>query len=88
MANSTFSVFGADIRIKGNVAASADLHATAFSALSLSTWRPVGLDSMLSQMVAAIDAAVWEEVARVRHSAGPDDSSDFSYVTYHRRGSR
>jgi len=26
MANSTFSVFGADIRIKGNVAASADLH--------------------------------------------------------------
>ena len=26
MANSTFSVFGADIRIKGDVAASADLH--------------------------------------------------------------
>ena len=26
MANSTFSVFGADIRIKGNVHASADLH--------------------------------------------------------------
>ena len=26
MANSTFSVFGADIRIKGNVVASADLH--------------------------------------------------------------
>ena len=26
MANSTFSVFGPDIRIKGNVAASADLH--------------------------------------------------------------
>ena len=37
---------------------------------------------------AAIDAAAWEEIARVRHSAGPDDSSDFSYVTYHRRGSR
>ena len=36
---------------------------------------------------AAIDAAVWEEVARVRHSAGPDDSADFSFVTYRRRGS-
>jgi dihydrofolate reductase len=36
---------------------------------------------------AAIDAAVWEEVARVRDSAGPDDSADFSFVTYRRRGS-
>jgi len=36
---------------------------------------------------AAIDAADWEEVARVRHSAGPDDSADFSYVTYRRRKS-
>jgi dihydrofolate reductase len=36
---------------------------------------------------AAIDAAQWEEVARVRNSAGSDDSSDFSYVTYHRRKS-
>ena len=36
---------------------------------------------------AAIDAAVWEEVARVRNSAGPDDSSDFCFVTYRRRGS-
>jgi dihydrofolate reductase len=34
---------------------------------------------------AAIDAAVWEEVARVRNPAGPDDSADFSYVTYRRR---
>jgi len=34
---------------------------------------------------AAIDAAVWEEVARVRNSAGPDDSADFSFVTYRRR---
>jgi dihydrofolate reductase len=33
----------------------------------------------------AIDNAVWEEVARVRHPAGPDDSADFSYVTYRRR---
>jgi dihydrofolate reductase len=30
---------------------------------------------------AAIDKAVWQEVARVRHPAGPDDSADFSYVT-------
>lgn len=37
---------------------------------------------------AAIDAAQWEEVSRVRNSAGPDDSVDFSYVTYRRRGSR
>jgi dihydrofolate reductase len=36
---------------------------------------------------AAIDAADWEEVARVRNSAGSDDSADFSYVTYRRRKS-
>ena len=36
---------------------------------------------------AAIDAAVWQEVARERHPAGPDDSADFSYVTYRRRKS-
>jgi dihydrofolate reductase len=36
---------------------------------------------------AAIDATVWEEVARVGNSAGPDDSADFSFVTYRRRGS-
>lgn len=36
---------------------------------------------------AAIDAADWEEVARVRNPAGPDDSVDFSYVTYRRRKS-
>ena len=36
---------------------------------------------------AAIDAANWEEVARVRNPAGPDDSADFSYVTYRRRRS-
>jgi dihydrofolate reductase len=34
---------------------------------------------------AAIDKAVWQEVARVRHPAGPDDSADFSYVTYVKR---
>src|SRR5882757_4234817 len=33
-----------------------------------------------------IDAKLWEEVARVRNPAGPDDSADFSYVTYRRRG--
>lgn len=32
-----------------------------------------------------IDRAEWDEVARVRHSAGPDDSADYSYVTYRRR---
>jgi dihydrofolate reductase len=32
-----------------------------------------------------IDKAEWEEVARVRHPAGRDDSADFSYVTYRRR---
>jgi dihydrofolate reductase len=36
---------------------------------------------------AAIDAVIWEQVARVRHPAGPDDSADFSYVTYRRRKS-
>jgi dihydrofolate reductase len=35
---------------------------------------------------AAIDTAIWEEVARVRNPAGPDDSADFSFVTYRRRG--
>ena len=34
---------------------------------------------------AAIDPAVWEEVARLRNPAGSDDSVDFSYVTYRRR---
>jgi dihydrofolate reductase len=34
---------------------------------------------------AAVDAAIWQEVARVRNPAGPDDSADFSYVTYRRR---
>ncbi|MHC2332707.1 dihydrofolate reductase [Bradyrhizobium sp. USDA 4454] len=35
-----------------------------------------------------IDTEVWEEVARVRNPAGPDDSVDFSYVTYRRRSQR
>jgi dihydrofolate reductase len=35
---------------------------------------------------AAIERADWEVVARVRNSSGPDDSADFSYVTYRRRG--
>jgi dihydrofolate reductase len=34
---------------------------------------------------AAIDKAVWQEVARVRHPAGPDDNAAFSYVTYIKR---
>jgi dihydrofolate reductase len=34
---------------------------------------------------AAIDPAEWQEVARVRNPAGPDDSAAFSYVTYRRR---
>jgi len=33
----------------------------------------------------AIDSTMWEEVARVRHDAGPDDAAAFSYVTYRRR---
>ncbi|MBR0697067.1 dihydrofolate reductase [Bradyrhizobium lablabi] len=37
---------------------------------------------------AAIDAKEWEEVARVRNPAGPDDKADFSYVTYRRRAKR
>ena len=35
--------------------------------------------------LAAIDAMQWEEVSRARNPAGPDDSADFSYVTYRRR---
>ncbi len=34
---------------------------------------------------AAIDKAVWQEVARVRNPAGADDSAEFSYVTYIKR---
>jgi dihydrofolate reductase len=37
---------------------------------------------------AAIDPADWEEVARVRNPAGPDDSASFSYVTFRRRKPR
>lgn len=32
-----------------------------------------------------IDRAEWDEVARIRHPAGPHDSADYSYVTYRRR---
>jgi dihydrofolate reductase len=32
-----------------------------------------------------IDAGLWQEVFRERHPAGPDDSVEFSYVTYRRR---
>ena len=35
-----------------------------------------------------VDPAAWEEVARVRNPAGPQDSVDFSYVTYRRRKPR
>ena len=35
---------------------------------------------------APIDVGVWQEAARVRNPAGSDDSADFSYVTYRRRG--
>ena len=34
-----------------------------------------------------IDRARWDETSRVRHPAGPDDSAEFSYVTYRRRPS-
>jgi dihydrofolate reductase len=37
---------------------------------------------------ATIDAADWEEVERVRNPAGPDDSTDFSYVTFRRHDQR
>ena len=33
----------------------------------------------------AIDPAQWQEVARERHPAGPDDQAPFSYVTYRRK---
>jgi dihydrofolate reductase len=33
---------------------------------------------------AAVDATIWQEVARMRNPAGPDDSAEFSYVTYRR----
>jgi dihydrofolate reductase len=35
--------------------------------------------------LAAIAPMDWKEVARVRNPSGPDDSADFSYVTYRRR---
>jgi dihydrofolate reductase len=36
---------------------------------------------------ASIDRDIWQEVSRLRNPAGPDDSADFSYVTYRRRKS-
>jgi dihydrofolate reductase len=42
--------------------------------------RPEG-DTVL----APIDPRDWQEAARLRHSATPDDSADVSYVTYRRR---
>lgn len=38
--------------------------------------------------LAAVDRAQWQEVARERHPAGPDDSAPYSYVTYRRIGPR
>jgi dihydrofolate reductase len=38
--------------------------------------------------LAAIDPSDWEVTARQRHSATSDDSADFSYVTYRRKGPR
>lgn len=35
-----------------------------------------------------IDPAIWQENFRERHSAGSDDSADFTYVTYRRAPSR
>lgn len=35
-----------------------------------------------------VDQTVWEETARQRHDAGPDDSVAFSYVTYRRQSHR
>jgi dihydrofolate reductase len=32
-----------------------------------------------------IEAAQWQEIARTRHQITPDDSVEFSYVTYRRR---
>ena len=34
---------------------------------------------------APIETGAWLEVARERHPAGPDDSAEFTYVTYRRR---
>jgi dihydrofolate reductase len=34
----------------------------------------------------AIDLSQWQETARERHPAGPNDNAAFSYVTYCRRG--
>jgi dihydrofolate reductase len=45
--------------------------------------RPAGDTSF-----APVDKAVWEEVSRARHRGGPDDSADFSFVTYVKRRAR
>jgi len=42
--------------------------------------RPAG-DTYFGPIV----GADWQEIARVRHSAGPEDSADYSFVTYVRR---
>jgi dihydrofolate reductase len=34
-----------------------------------------------------VDATIWRETGRTRHAAGPDDSADYSYVTYCRQPS-
>jgi len=36
----------------------------------------------------AVDPTAWKEVARVRNPAGPDDSAEFSYVTFRRHQQR
>ena len=39
-------------------------------------------------LFAPLNAAEWEETARIRHDAAEGDSADFSYVTYRRRTPR
>jgi len=38
------------------------------------------------EVLRAPDPAHWDEIARVRNAAGADDSADFTYATYIRRG--
>ena len=63
----------------------AEIYAQWIDAPTASRSRKCTPGPTATRVLAAIDGARWDEVARVRHPAGPDDSADFSYVTYRRR---
>ena len=75
--------FATEIAVIGG----AEIYAQAMGGADRLEITEVHLEPAGDTFFAAIDPADWQEVARVRNAAGPDDNADFSYVSYVRRKS-